>query len=73
MYANVNNVNQWQVHRILKDDGVFLYITFRQPHFIRPLLSVNNLWSLKMETLSAGESSFDYYGWILTKSTTTSA
>ncbi|KAH0289583.1 hypothetical protein M436DRAFT_55093 [Aureobasidium namibiae CBS 147.97] len=61
-----------EAHRVLKDDGVFLYITFRQPHFIRPLLSVNNLWSLKMETLSAGESSFDYYGWTLTKNTAVS-
>lgn len=55
------------MHRILRDDGVFLYITFRQPHFIRPLLSFGGLWNLSMETLSAGESSFDYYGWVLTK------
>ncbi|KAK3392877.1 hypothetical protein B0H63DRAFT_498363 [Podospora didyma] len=28
-----------EIHRVLKDDGVFLYITFRQLHFMRPLLN----------------------------------
>lgn len=26
-----------EVYRVLADDGVFVYVTFRQPHFIRPL------------------------------------
>lgn len=55
-----------EVHRVLKDDGIFLYVTFRQPHFIRPLLNVDGLWNLDLEVLS-GQGSFDYYGWVIRK------
>ncbi|KAM5356709.1 hypothetical protein ACJ41O_003355 [Fusarium nematophilum] len=51
-----------EVHRTLKDDGVFLYITFRQPHFMKILLNPDGLWDMEMETLS-GEGTFDYYGY----------
>ncbi|EXF84313.1 hypothetical protein CFIO01_08344 [Colletotrichum fioriniae PJ7] len=54
-----------EVHRALKDDGVFLCITYRQPHFMRPLLNADNLWDMDMDVLSGGESAFDYYGFIL--------
>lgn len=51
---------------MLKDDGVFLYVTFRQPHFIKPLLNPDDLWSLDMQTL--GESGFiNYYGFVIKK------
>ncbi|KAJ0328427.1 hypothetical protein COL5a_005206 [Colletotrichum fioriniae] len=56
-----------EVHRALKDDGVFLYITYRQPHFMRPLLNADNLWDMDMDVLSGGESAFDYYGFVLSK------
>ncbi|KAI8154295.1 EEF1A lysine methyltransferase 4 [Colletotrichum sp. SAR 10_70] len=56
-----------EVHRALKDDGVFLYITYRQPHFMKPLLNSEGLWDLEMDVLSGGESAFDYYGFILRK------
>ncbi|KAK8233206.1 S-adenosyl-L-methionine-dependent methyltransferase [Phyllosticta capitalensis] len=52
-----------EVRRVLKDDGVFLYITYRQPHFVKPLLGE---WKLEMEVLGGGDS-FDYYGFILGK------
>lgn len=54
-----------EVARVLKDDGVFLYVTYRQPHFVRPLLNWNEQWDIQMETLSDGEGSFDYFGFIL--------
>ncbi|TDZ29565.1 EEF1A lysine methyltransferase 4 [Colletotrichum spinosum] len=57
-----------EVHRALKDDGLFLYITYRQPHFMKPLLNSDGLWDLQMDVLSGGESSFDYYGFVLRKS-----
>ncbi|EQB45678.1 hypothetical protein CGLO_15417 [Colletotrichum gloeosporioides Cg-14] len=56
-----------EVHRALKDDGVFLYITYRQPHFMKPLLNSEGLWDLEMDVLSGGESAFDYYGFVLRK------
>ncbi|GKT52242.1 EEF1A lysine methyltransferase 4 [Colletotrichum spaethianum] len=56
-----------EVHRALRPDGVFLYITYRQPHFMRPLLNAEGLWDLEMDVLSGGESAFDYYGFVLRK------
>jgi EEF1A lysine methyltransferase 4 len=56
-----------EVHRVLKDGGVFLYVTFRQKHFIEPLLKAPGLdWSLEMRVLDGG-GGFDYFGWVLTK------
>ncbi|KAF2087702.1 S-adenosyl-L-methionine-dependent methyltransferase [Saccharata proteae CBS 121410] len=56
-----------EVFRVLKEDGQFLYITYRQPHFIKPILNQGDLWDLQMELLSDGASSFDYLGFILKK------
>ena len=53
--------------RVLQDEGVFLYVTFRQPHFVKPLLNGDDHWNIKMETLSDGEGSLDYYGFVLHK------
>ncbi|KAL0261229.1 hypothetical protein SLS55_004925 [Diplodia seriata] len=56
-----------EVFRVLKPDGVFLYITFRQPHFIKPILNRDAIWDLDMEYLSDDKSSFDYHAFILRK------
>ncbi|KAH9845219.1 Endothelin-converting enzyme 2 [Teratosphaeria destructans] len=56
-----------EVSRALKDDGVFLYVTYRQPHFVKPLLNQDGLWDLTHEALSAGGDSFEYYGFVLRK------
>ena len=56
-----------EVHRVLADDGVFLYVTFRQPHFLRPLLSQDGRWKLETEVLGGTGASFDYYAWVLRK------
>ncbi|TPX15038.1 uncharacterized protein E0L32_004868 [Thyridium curvatum] len=62
-----------EVFRILKDDGVFLYVTYRQPHFIRPLLNCEGTsWDIDMEVLGSGESSFAYHGFILRKASPSS-
>ncbi|KAI4864092.1 S-adenosyl-L-methionine-dependent methyltransferase [Hypoxylon rubiginosum] len=54
-----------EVFRVLKSDGVFLYVTYRQPHFMRPLLQREGLdWEIQVETLGASDSSFGYYGFI---------
>ncbi|KAJ4384262.1 hypothetical protein N0V86_001109 [Didymella sp. IMI 355093] len=56
-----------EVQRVLKEDGFFLYITYRQPHFIKPILNRDNEWDYEMEILGGGDSSFEYYGFILRK------
>jgi EEF1A lysine methyltransferase 4 len=55
------------VHRVLKEDGVFLYITFRQPHFMKLLLNPDNIFDMEMEVLGDG-GGFDYYGYVIRKS-----
>ncbi|KAG8668148.1 hypothetical protein FPOAC1_007521 [Fusarium poae] len=56
-----------EVHRAMKNDGVFLYITFRQPHFMKLLLNPDNIWDMEMEVLGDG-GTFDYYGYVIKKS-----
>lgn len=56
-----------QVHRVLKADGVFLYITFRQPHFMKLLLNPDNIFDMEMEVLGDC-GGFDYYGYVIRKS-----
>ncbi|KYG13634.1 hypothetical protein FVEG_13903 [Fusarium verticillioides 7600] len=56
-----------EVHRVLKADGVFLYITFRQPHFMKLLLNPDSIFEMEMEVLGDG-GGFDYYGYVIRKS-----
>lgn len=59
-----------QVFRVLKSDGIFIYVTYRQPHFVKPLLDSDGVgWIIEMETLCGSESSFDYFGFTLRKAT----
>ncbi|KAH7091507.1 S-adenosyl-L-methionine-dependent methyltransferase [Paraphoma chrysanthemicola] len=55
-----------EVHRVLKDDGVFLCVTFRQPHFMKPIINRNNEWDLRMDEIGSGNS-FQYFGFVLKK------
>jgi len=61
-----------QVSRILRPGGIFLYITWRQPHFIRPLLQRPEIWDVSVETLAelpGGGGMFEYFGWVAKKRT----
>jgi hypothetical protein len=47
-----------------------LYITWRQPHFIRPLLQREGIWKLETETLAeqpGGGGMLEYFGFVMTK------
>ena len=57
-----------EVHRVLKDGGRFLYVTFRQPHFMTPLLNPEGLWTVHRQVLGDNTDSFDYYGYLMRKS-----
>ncbi|KAF1819275.1 uncharacterized protein K489DRAFT_326276 [Dissoconium aciculare CBS 342.82] len=59
-----------EVSRVLADDGVFIWITFRQPIHVKPLLIQEDLWSVEVETLQENQYSFEYYAFILRKSKT---
>ena len=63
------NVKQYlqEVARVLVPGGTFIYITFRQPHFMKPLLARED-WDLTLETLpdpSGGV--FEYFAYLMKK------
>ncbi|KAJ4962482.1 hypothetical protein NE237_022421 [Protea cynaroides] len=65
--ANVTKVSAMLqgVHRVLKPSGIFISISFGQPHFRRPLFEAPEFtWSIQWETFGDG---FHYYFYILKK------
>lgn len=51
-----------EVSRVLKPDGVFLYVTYRQPHFVKPLVECQGTnWDVEVEILGAAGGSFGYH------------
>ncbi|KAF4352378.1 hypothetical protein F8388_016657 [Cannabis sativa] len=53
------------VHRVLKQDGIFISISFGQPHFRRPFLNAPEFtWSFEWKTFGDG---FHYFVYILKK------
>ncbi|GAP88464.1 putative methyltransferase type 11 [Rosellinia necatrix] len=65
----VDNTGRYmrELTRVLKPTGIFIYITYRQPHFLRPLLNCEGTnWDIDIETLGKLDSSFSYYGFTCT-------
>lgn len=56
-----------EVARILKPSGKWLYITFRQPHFVKPHLFREGLWDVVVERLEDGPGAFEYFAYVMTK------
>jgi hypothetical protein len=52
---------------VLEPGGEWLYFTFRQPHFMRPLLAREGVWDLSVEVLNDGSGALDYFGFKMTK------
>lgn len=52
----------------MKKGGVFLYITYRQPHFIKPIVTRENIWpGFEIENLQAEKGMFEYFGFVMRK------
>ena len=64
-----DNIQQYvdEVSRILKPNGSWLYITFRQPHFVKPQLLREGVWELVVQRLEDGPGTFEYFGYVMTK------
>ncbi|OBT47239.1 hypothetical protein VE00_03458 [Pseudogymnoascus sp. WSF 3629] len=64
-----SNVGQYvdEVARVLKPGGQWLYITYRQPHFMKPLLAREGSWDLSVEVLAEDAGAFEYFGFIMKK------
>jgi len=58
-----------QVARILKPNSLFLYITYRQPHFVKPAIARPDVWSLEVENIEdpTGGGGFEYFGYVMRK------
>lgn len=58
-----------EVARVLRPGGLWLYITYRQPHFMKPLLTREKQWALSVEILEDpdGAGGFDYFGFVMAK------
>jgi len=56
-----------QVARVLAPGGKWLYITYRQPHFMKPLLVREETWALQVESLEAAPGMFEYFGFVMIK------
>ncbi|KAF3786605.1 hypothetical protein EJ110_NYTH25193 [Nymphaea thermarum] len=53
------------VHRVLRQDGTYISISFGQPHFRRPLFEMEEFtWSIEWETFGDG---FHYFFYTLKK------
>jgi SAM-dependent methyltransferase len=65
----VDNISRYngEVARVLRPGGRWLYITYRQPHFMRRHLEREGIWEVKMEVLGGEGGGFEYFGWVLTK------
>jgi hypothetical protein len=59
---------------VLKPGGQWLYITYRQPHFVKPMLERENTWDISIKIIgdTQGTGVFDYFGFIMKKHQTSS-
>ncbi|KAF7330164.1 S-adenosyl-L-methionine-dependent methyltransferase [Mycena venus] len=58
-----------EVTRTLKPGGTFLYITYRQPRFMKPFL-IRDLWDLQVRELKEEAGAFEYFAFVMKKKTT---
>lgn len=58
-----------EVARVLRPGGVWVYVTWRQPHFVRPLLAREGVWEVSCESLvREGEAGMlEYFGFVMRK------
>ncbi|KAI9782866.1 MAG: hypothetical protein M1816_001686 [Peltula sp. TS41687] len=54
-----------EVVRTLKPRGIFLCITYRQPHFVKPMLERDDIWEISVMELVEEAGSFGYFGFIM--------
>ncbi|CUS10593.1 unnamed protein product [Tuber aestivum] len=57
-----------EVARVLKSGGLFLYITYRQPHFVKPIITREDVWpDFKIENIQEEGGMFEYFGFVMRK------
>jgi EEF1A lysine methyltransferase 4 len=51
-----------EVHRVLKPNGTFLYVSYRQPHFAK-LVVDRPYWKVQTQVLAGNDGSLEYFGY----------
>jgi EEF1A lysine methyltransferase 4 len=54
-----------EVARVLKPGGLWLYITWRQPHFIRPPIRREGVWRVEVEPIGEGGGMLEDFGFVV--------
>lgn len=54
------------VVKVLKHGARWIYITYRQPHFMKPLLARKE-WDIEVERLNDDAGGFEYFAFIMAK------
>ncbi|KAF2647112.1 hypothetical protein K491DRAFT_615134, partial [Lophiostoma macrostomum CBS 122681] len=49
-----------KLQRVLKPTANLLYITYRQPHIVKPIVNRVDEWDLELDVLGGADSSFEY-------------
>lgn len=53
---------------MLKSGGLFLYITYRQPHFVKPIITREDVWpDFEVESIQEEGGMFEYFGFAMRK------
>ena len=70
MRNQIDSATNDQLFRVLKLKATFIYVTYRQPHFVKPLLNAEGTdWDMTVDILGGVDGSFEYYGFVMTKAT----
>ncbi|KAL9636774.1 MAG: hypothetical protein Q9164_002618 [Protoblastenia rupestris] len=54
-------------HFAIAFSGKWIYITFRQPHFVKAQVARDSIWNLRVVRLDDGPGTFEYFGYIMAK------
>lgn len=56
-----------EVERVLRPGGKWLYVTWRQPHFIRGFLERDGVFEVGYERIGESAGVLEYFGWVVKK------
>ena len=56
-----------EVARVMKPGGRWIYVTFRQPHFMRTHLTREEVWDIDIEMLQDERGTFEYFAYVMTR------
>jgi len=61
-----------KAHRVLKPNGKFLWVGFRQPLQMQYIWNLDGLWKIDKRENMGEPGGLSYYGWVFSKVTTKS-